>query len=388
MKMECPNCGGNIIYVLGSDKVYCEHCNQKVEVSKINISEFTKYVEEMKAKKEQTKNGKRNYINRLLEENGSDSVPLIDQVIYKCTNCNSEFVHNNMIRGKTCPYCFHVTKNTVGGLKEYNVSKIIPFTISKNNISNIICNSIESSEFTPDHVYAMYVPFMAYYDEIQASGIAKSKGNTTYSIKEKIITLKYIGKSLDEELVNTIIDYDFSRYQVFNSALFNRDIILDNIDTDNKDESNKDKIIDSINHDLYVKEKLKSTSTIKDMDVKNIKKEIWLLPIYIYKEKINGSIKTLLVNGQNGRITGRAINHSDKMANAKKIFLIVWLLAIAVAIKMYIDSSSLYVLLITINLFTMIPALIRLLKYSQIRDLNIKGYKFFGITWDKDIKIS
>ena len=36
MKLACPNCGSNVIYDIGTDRVHCEHCNSYTQIKDLN----------------------------------------------------------------------------------------------------------------------------------------------------------------------------------------------------------------------------------------------------------------------------------------------------------------------------------------------------------------
>lgn len=394
MKIECPNCGGNLIYVIGSNHVICEYCKAKVDVSHIHNKEFLEFAEEIKEQKMANDKKENQYIYEMLGDNKSMDLSSLDLHMFKCDKCNSEYIHSNLIRGKSCPYCFNMNKKEIGMTNGVPISKIIPFSINKNNISNIVCNSIDSSEFTPDHVFAMYVPFSISYDEVSASGTVKIKGNNKeVSVKEKIITARYIGKSLDKKMVERCIDFDFSKYQAFNKKLFSHSIVVDNFDLKNtrNEKEIKDKITDSINYDIYVKEKMNAISNSNlELKVSNIKEEVWLLPIYVFKDTYDGIVNVMLINGQNGRIVGKAISHNPTRIMVKKIstialifFVMGFFLIISFSLNESINNST-----IVCFVFVIMMCIIPVLKPTYVKKIDSDNYKFYGVSWDKEINIS
>ena len=390
MKMECPNCGGNIIYILNTDFVYCEHCNQKVEVSRVNISEFSKYVKEIKEKRIQNDNGTNSYIEKLLSSNESKEIVGINDYVYKCSNCNGEFIHSYKLKGTSCPFCFLESKKRVGKVENFKVSKVIPFTISKKSISNIICNCIESHEYAPENALITYVPFRASYDSVEGQGFVVGPwSKKTFSIKENIISLEYIGKSINKELAEQCIDFDFTKAIEASDITFNDGVVLDNIIVkDKEDDIIKNKIIKSINHDLYVKENLNSQRIKYDnLRINNIKEEIWLLPICIYKNYFKGKIRTLLINGQNGRIVGEAVSRNNTKAKNYSAFLTFVLIIFAIMIKDIINIIfGTYAIWIFILAIIMNGFLLYLFRFKTIRNVDSKGFAFYGISWNKDLK--
>ncbi len=343
MKMACPNCGGSIIYILGSDHVTCEYCNEDIPISKINIDEFQKFAEEMKAKKEQLDKKGLEYVSRIVKENETANLTDANQAIYKCKICKSEFIHSKLIKEKNCPYCFKYGKGFVSELKNYTVSKIIPFSISKYNLCNIISNTINTTAFSTKNLMPMFVPFKASFNDVEVNGTAIISGHKkTFNVKEKMITLEYIGKSLDKKLAESALDFNFSKLKAANKNYLDRNTVLDNIASDNKPSSSQEKILENVFHDIYVKENLKSLKKKQyASNIKCIKEEIWLLPLYIYKDIIWKKPYTILINGCNGRIIGKALNRQRNLFNLNKF-----------------------------------------------KRLDNKGHKFYGISWDKDIKIS
>ena len=260
MKMACPNCGGNIIYIFGSDHVFCEYCNEKVEVDKVNISEFTKYVDEVNEKIKNESNKQDKYITRLLETNGTMQLPMLDQDVYECSRCKSRFIHNQLVRGKSCPICFREDKQKIKNTKKYDVAKIIPFIMSKDNVANIVSNCIESYEFTPSNVFAMYVPYIVSYDDVKANGdVTVDKKKKHVSINEKHISFTYAGSSIERSLAERAIDFDFSKFREFNYSYLDHGVIIDDYDESIKRDEKivNDKIIETLEHEIFIKEKMK-----------------------------------------------------------------------------------------------------------------------------------
>ena len=392
MKMACPNCGGNIIYIFGSDHVFCEYCNEKVEVAKVNISEFTKYVKEVNEKIKNESNKQEKYITRMLETTESFALPMLDQDVYECPRCKSEFAHNQLVRGKSCPFCFREDKQKIKYDKKYNVAKIIPFTMSKDNISNIVSNCIESYEFTPSNVFAMYVPYLASYDDISASGnVTVDKKNKHFSINEKHITFTYVGKSIERDLAERAVDFDFSKFREFNYSYLEHGVILDNYDSAVKrdEETINKKVLDSLKHEIFIKEKMKLLSKEQiDLKVENIKEEIWLLPIYIYKDTYNGITNTMLINGQNGRLIGKALDH--KIGKKRlQAFLVYLVSMVFLGMYAYLKDSKYGLILGGLQaLIILISAIKYFMTTTVVKDIESKGYEFYGITYDKNIEIS
>ena len=391
MKMACPNCGGNIVYIINSEYVYCEHCGQKVEVSRVNVSEFSKYVEEIVEKRKQEIKGTDSYIKKLLESDESQEIPSMKQFVYTCQNCKSEFVHNVNVKNNSCPFCLREGKKRIGEAKGYKVSKIIPFAITRNSISNIICNCIDSYDFTPNNVFATFVPYLVSYDNVEASGYMNGKWNKKkFSVNEKIITFRYIGKSINRNLAERCLDFDFSTIQNFKSAQYSNDIILDNIDSYSRDEAEvKDRIVRSINHDLYVKEDLNAQNVCyEELKIENIKEEVWLLPVYIYKDYCQGKYHTMLINGQNGRIVGKSVSHNDRSVQKSSAFLTFLLILMVLFNKPILDlffGESAF--LIALVGAIVVGVFVYLVRFKTINDFEGKGFAFYGITWNKDIKI-
>ena len=90
MKLACPNCGGNVIYVLGSDYVFCEYCNEKIKTSKINIDEFLEFAKEMKEKKQELDNKDTAYLEQLTANNNDVDIVSANYGLYYCNICNKE----------------------------------------------------------------------------------------------------------------------------------------------------------------------------------------------------------------------------------------------------------------------------------------------------------
>ena len=92
MKLACPKCGSNIIYVIGTEEVVCEHCGQKTNVSKINIDEYINYSKQLR---DNTKTDSHAKVAKKLM-NSSSEIRLDGLPVFMCKNCRSQIVFMNI----------------------------------------------------------------------------------------------------------------------------------------------------------------------------------------------------------------------------------------------------------------------------------------------------
>ena len=383
MKMECPNCGGNIIYILGSEYVYCEYCNKKINVSDVPITEFSKYAEKIHEEVKQ-KSILEDYKRKLFATDENWQSPILNQEILSCKRCKSEFINYGQSVTNNCPFCFSDSLKKVEDEKPYYVSRYIPFRLGKNTIAQIINRCINFEKYSSDDIIFTYVPFRASYNDIKAKGRVNIIGKHFF-LKEKLITLNYIGKSIKKKLAESCLDYDFSMCIKYNINLANDGVILDNIDSSASIKDRR-KIIESINHDLQIKEKFKIIKNKNiNLETTSIKEEIWLLPMIIIKEHRIGLVKTLIINGQTGRLVGRAVNHGKKKLE-KDMF---WISAVTVLLLLLLMDNHYYfnfkIFLIITSIITLIIVYFNVFKKAM--KVGNEKFKFYGITYEKELTI-
>jgi hypothetical protein len=97
----------------------------------------------------------------------------------------------------------------------------------------------------------------------------------------------------------------------FDLEKYNKTIILDSLSKNfiKNEYDIKKNIEDGMNQTIRVKyEKRNINSSQYDLEINNLKEEIWLLPMYILKQYYKDKVYTLLINGQTGELIGTIVD--------------------------------------------------------------------------------
>lgn len=354
MKIACPNCSASIFYIPGTNKVVCEYCKQVIDSSKINIDEYLSRKEKIQEEKEFAKEEAALPIKRLFDDNSQQKLDVNEKNVCKCGKCNSEYIVLYS-SADFCPYCFGYKPSLIGKPTEYNIAKIIPFNIAPNSINSMICNTFGTYTIGLNQTYAMYAPFLATYDDVEAEGRAEIDGQVKQvTCKKRVINIKYIGKSIDlrQGLINKCLDFDYTKLEDFDNDRFKGNIILDNIKTDKVDDNDiQNDLIREIDMDVYLAQKMgKIINSKYNINKKTLKQEIWLLPIYVIEEFYNGEKYTLLINGQTGEMVGKVVN--KKKISQSLTFKVVFIIFSTIFLLLVLVSSMISSIVRTDDSFT------------------------------------
>ena len=369
MKIACPNCSASIFYIPGTNKIVCEYCKQVIDASKIDIDDYLSRKEKIKEEKEIAKEEASLPVKVLFDNNNYQKLDASDKNVFRCGKCNSEYIMLGSSVG-FCPYCFCQQPSVIGKPIEYNIAKIIPFRITPSNLNSMICNTFGTYVIGLNQTYAMYAPFLATFDDVEADGNATIKGQSKQvNCKKHVINIKYIGKSVDlrQGLINKCLDFDYTKIEDFDNKRFKGNIVLDNFKANTIDENIVQHCLKSeIDMDVYLNQKMGKISNSQYLiNKKTLKQEVWLLPIYVIEEFYKGIKYTLLINGQTGEMVGKVIN-KKKTRQSKPfivmiiVFVLSLMLSIFLSMLFLINSQEydIFYMFLTIVAPTLVIALI------------------------------
>ena len=312
MKLACPYCGSNIIYVIGTEHVVCEHCGQKTNVSKINIDEYINYSKQLRDKEKDAISTK--IIDMLISntsEKKFDGLPVLI-----CKKCKSQIVSTNpelIGQLEKCPYCnaYVATDGIIAKKTNITISKIIRFD-DKAIYTNIYRENVTLpfyDKYAKRSIYKMYLPFLISYDNLHLD-------SKNVECDEKVMTLQYIGKSLLYEDIQKAFNFNFEKALDFQDIYLDDDTIIDCPfdDKETMQKRHRENVERCLQRDIRVEMQDLSFNLNEDKDLiecNNIKNEIILLPFYIYKD----DKLTYIINGQNGEYTKLGATTTDTLGD-------------------------------------------------------------------------
>lgn len=272
-----------------------------------------------------------------------------NQVTYKCLNCLTTIVVNSNIKVDSCINCKNkeiLLENSVNvsfpefllpfkytrkfALFEFEKyikqKKIIPSKFKKNikRIRNI---------YIPFRVYDFYVNGEVEFDcktiTTWKSGKYKyEKTDSSIVTTECEMTISDIvvgdSKFVSEDIIKKILPFDYDKIEKI-SLDYLSDITLEktNIETDSIKEQ-----INIVAKNIFIDELKKQINNYNFIDVNsssinlNVKEEKYiLLPIWFLSVKYKKKVYTIVMNGQNGKITG---NIPISVGKILGIFLVIF----------------------------------------------------------------
>lgn len=311
---KCPDCGSDMVFDSSSGMLTCHSCGREDK-----IEDFPK-----------------EFINQEFQPEETNE--------YHCKNCGAVLVTDADTVATNCSFCGAgvVLGDRVAG--EMAPSKVIPFTISKEEAMAAFRKWCKNGLLTPKgfvtadrvkSITGIYVPFWLYdiNSKVQVSATATriktyTRGNyiytdTSYYDVYRNIDINYIkvpvdaSEKMNDELMDKLEPYDYSQLKDFNTPYlagyiaekynFNSKELLPRISDRIKQYSSN-----------YVKSTITGYNSVntthQNMDIKDNHAYYTLLPVWMVVYDYEKSEHTFAMNGQTGKIVGKPPLSGSKIA--------------------------------------------------------------------------
>ncbi|MBO4323603.1 MAG: hypothetical protein J5836_02970 [Clostridia bacterium] len=315
--IKCKSCGGTMIFDPATQSLKCEHCGNTEKIDK-----------------------DKNVIERDIEEGFEKAVKLKvgEQVVYKCHNCGAEVVLNADESAAICPFCS--TSNIIKeeffeGIKP---QVVVPFKFGGETASEYAKKWAKRRIFAPrkfkktlesENMRGVYEPcftfdshtFSSYRGRVgdrhtRTVGSGKNRRTETYIVYRNVSgtydrffddVLVANNANFDQSKLSSLSPFDLSSQVVYErkylagycSEVYQRDV---------KGSWSAAKGI--MDDRLY--SEIKSTLHCDVVDYLNISTEhtgvtykYLLLPIYFMSYRFKGKDYGVMINGSNGRASGK-----------------------------------------------------------------------------------
>ncbi|MCM1992859.1 hypothetical protein [Oceanirhabdus seepicola] len=167
-KYDCPNCGGNLSFDIGTQSLICPYCSSNVQIE-FEDEEIIEYDIDSAMMKAKTDWGD-------------------EQRTIKCENCGAETLVEAKNTSEFCAFCgsSHILKSD--GEKTIVPESLIPFKITKENAQKEFKKWINKRYYAPralkhqynsDKLSGVYIPFWT-YDSSTYSSYSAQKGTYYY----------------------------------------------------------------------------------------------------------------------------------------------------------------------------------------------------------------
>ena len=117
---KCPNCGGNLIYDIKKECMYCEHCATSIEIENKKI--------------------KKTIIDKANNKTDNDD----NLYFFECTNCGAEYLLEDMEINFNCPFCKTSNLAEVKDMNNETPQGMVVFSISDQDARKILVDNANS----------------------------------------------------------------------------------------------------------------------------------------------------------------------------------------------------------------------------------------------------
>lgn len=332
---KCPNCGATVVYDPETLGMTCEFCGFHRELPK---PEEGKAIEELDFETAQIRNG-------------CDWGAVKKSVI--CQNCGGEAVYDAVDTASCCPFCGSTSVMPVEG-KENVMSPggVVPFEITRDKAAEVFKKWLKGRLFTPSEakknckptdLKGIYLPFWT-YDTETSSAYSAQLGYEYHSDNQvKVRWMNYRGvydEFIDDQVVyasnktknqyiQPVAVYDFSKLRPYTPEIvagfaaeryslglddgwikaktFIQEKLKTNLGRKLKREYNADRIGD-----------IRLSTNYSKVTFKYL-----LAPIWISSFKYHDKVYSFVVNGQTGKVAGKAPISPIRVAIAIAIFIAI-----------------------------------------------------------------
>ena len=377
MIYRCPSCEAGMEYAINDQKLHCQYCGKSFsmdEWAKLWNEKNEKKLQEEKAKREREEAERiaAEQAEILAGEKEAESAPEwgtdtyfydthLDEVqirnirrrratikmqIVRCSACGAELATNEVNLSSICAYCGQaaVIKDRVEDYLQPDY--IVPFKITSEIAEGLIREKFQLAKYVPEEardfkvedLHSIYVPYWLYdvylNDKVIVPSHAHSKKNASLNgVKPGYMFHKIPAdgsSKMPDEAAIWLTPYDLSQAVPFDGAY------LSGHCAERYDEGSQDKMGTVLNR---ARAMFLDTFSVRS---KNNKKELldshvqgkiescdyYLLPVWVLTFRVHGELKTIYLNGQNGKVVGTVLS----WPKIRWTFMIKWLLLSVVLI--------------------------------------------------------
>ncbi len=307
MICKCPNCDGALEYNPSHSKMECPYCGNTFEPQAVMQAPSRA---QMQTEEPQ-----------IVHKVSNDTQETMECKIYACTSCGGELVVNDVESSTFCAYCGQPTVVFSRVSKELRPKYILPFQITKEQAVQIIREKFSKGMMVPDEIKnfqverlrGIYIPYFLYniycYDFQILEGTDKSGSRRRY-LREAQCEYKGIpleaSYHLNDEMSKLLGYFDFSNLKPFEPAYLSG-FYADRYDIDKQkaEETAVKRIIKDFNRKIAYSVPAKDLRILEQHPRPEVRNQDYvLMPVWFMTFRYKNEPYTMLVNGQNGVLTG------------------------------------------------------------------------------------
>ena len=319
---KCPNCGATVTYDPATLKMICEYCGYSRELPKPDRNTALEEIDFESAKLRSNKDW------------GTKQKSIV------CKMCGAESLYDEALTASTCPFCGSTSVMPVDDDEDIMApGGVVPFEISKEKASTLFTSWLGHKIFTPtaakksckaENFAGIYLPYWTYDSETTSSYDAqlgyeyrvkrgdhyetKVKWKRYTGVYEEFIDdqVVYASKKTVNPSINAVSQFDFTKLKPYNPEYISGFVAERyTLGLDDGWEQAKGFIQRTLKSHLG--SKLRSTYNADRVGTINLSTvydkvtfKYLLAPIWMASFKFNGKVYNFVVNGQTGKVAGKA----------------------------------------------------------------------------------
>lgn len=329
MIYKCKNCDGNMIYHVEERKLYCPYCNS------------------------------------------TDTERCIDgKEMHICDSCGGELNIGQYDSVGKCPYCsqYVIYNERVEG--EYKPSRIMPFKVGKEQAKAMISVHYRDKKYVPksflskanlEKMEGIYVPFwlydfnvnvnfrgMGFRERVWAKEKEAGQEMSCYDVYRNFDAMFRkmpvdASIAMPDDIMDLLEPYDYGEMEAFNPKYMSG--FLGEIYSD-KAENFDARIKSKVNVDIekVLKRHLSSFKVVtpisKDITIEHKGSEFVLLPVWKYLYSYQGKDYEYYINGQSGKVIGKAPLSIGKVIATGSVAFFGILLVLGLILSMVTQAGA------------------------------------------------
>lgn len=271
---------------------------------------------------------------------------------YKCKNCGAKVTYNRYDIASICQYCNATSLAPLKDLPGLKPEKIIPFKIDKEQAKQEFKNSILKRKFLPNQfkknlphaeLSATYISSFSFDCFVNATYSGRQSFTKTVRDKDgrsrSVTEYKYFSGTIDKQFnnllvessdklsqsdINNILPYDFAEcYDYNNDFIKGYNIGYYNQSIEDAEQTAKNETVRILEREIRSK-----YSSVDYVNIKptysNIVYNYTLIPAYFINFKYKNEPYVNMMNGQNGKLTGKVPRSGVKIT----LFILLMVLII------------------------------------------------------------
>lgn len=332
---QCPNCGGNMVLQPETQSLYCEYCDNHINLS-----------------------GEHSDIENDLEQGLKQDEKWDDEaIVFHCQNCGANNVKQKTDLTSVCPFCGSKSVIKTDELPGIRPQRVIPFKISKEYAFDAFKKKAKKSFYAPkdfkknfniDNFNGTYLPVWTFDTNVFTSYVGrlgkyytvtvgsgknrhterrirwfKIKGTKQFAFDDLFVLA---GKKLSNKQINPILPYDTNNSFVYKQEYLSG-FSAEHYNLDLKEgweqakyntlDYMKKQIVNSYDHDVVDYINIKPVYS-------NIKYKYVLVPTWIANYKYHNKNYYFIVNGENGKVSSKTPISALKVCVTVLIIILVF----------------------------------------------------------------